>query len=526
MKRRNASARSLVAAMAALTATGCVTTPTTLVVEVTSIDTTLDIRQFVVDVTGGDGIKHSRSVPSSPGLQPIKLPTNFAAVLPVAGRVDLTVKALDANGTELAQGASPGAIAVANTAVHIDVTLTRSSQSCKTAPNQKVDVLFLLDNSNNIEPMTTELRNKFNSFLAPIESLASTGIYPDLHIGIITSDFGAGATGAPGCSQSPGGQQGRLQGLGVKAPVNCKKVTGGVNFIQYAYGPNGTSTNNLPIGQTLLDTFACMASVGASGCGFEHVLEPVYHALTESLPENIGFLRDDALLVIVFHTNEDDASAPSSTDIFDKTKSQYGYEDSYSRQTRFGIVCCPSEMASCDTTQLTIPPYDDSHGVLARCQPAPNVPTGRGPGKLFDVSRYSDLFSLPKSAGGIKEDPCSVILIAIDAPDPAASPADGGPGPFQVILSNPGTQAGQEYQLCASLNESANPPCVPVLQHSCRNQAHPEFFGDPAVRLNAVVRAAPRHMIASICGPDSRLAPDYSAALSSAGQVIVRALGH
>ncbi len=65
-----------------------------------------------------------------------------------------------------------------------------------------------------------------------------------------------------------------------------------------------------------------MASVGALGCGFEHQLESVYAALnkTNALSNGNGpngdFLRADAVLAVVFVTNEDDASADPATRTF------------------------------------------------------------------------------------------------------------------------------------------------------------------------------------------------------------------
>ena len=42
-----------------------------------------------------------------------------------------------------------------------------------------------------------------------------------------------------------------------------------------------------------------IANVGTSGCAFPSPLEAAYRALHDPLPENIGFLRSDALLVVV-----------------------------------------------------------------------------------------------------------------------------------------------------------------------------------------------------------------------------------
>src|SRR5439155_3388342 len=120
--------------------------------------------------------------------------------------------------------------------------------------------------------------------------------------------------------------------VGCKAPLNAP-------FIKYRFGPGGMDAANLPPGQSFAQTMGCMMAVGQSGCGFEHQLESVYAALHNDV-ENAGFLRDDAALALFFLTNEDDASAPPTTDVFDKNKTaQYGYEDSYSRQTRFAIQC-------------------------------------------------------------------------------------------------------------------------------------------------------------------------------------------
>jgi hypothetical protein len=357
--------------------------------------------------------------------------------------------------------------------------------------NPKVDILFMVDNSSSMTPMSVELTTRFNALVQMLGSLAMQGPIVDLQIGVVTSDYGAGATGAPGCQISPGGQQGKLQALGAAAPMTCKPPIG-ANYIKFNFG--GPSANNLPDGQDLAQTFTCMASVGSSGCGFEHQLESVYAALRGNMPENAGFLRDDAFLIVVFLTNEDDSSAPLYSKMFDiNLTAQYGYEDSF-RSTRFGVLC--------DGKQ---PPYGDSSGPLSGCQPAPNPP-----GEEYDVSRYINFFSKPAAAGGVKTDPNNVILVAIDAPS----------DPFQVILSNPGTPGGMPFQQCMPLDEHANPPCVPVLQHSCQNQVKPVFFGDPAVRLNSVVNAAPHGSLFSICDAD------YTAPFEGIGMWLINLIGN
>jgi hypothetical protein len=386
----------------------------------------------------------------------------------------------------------------------VQQTPIRVAQNIK----NQIDVLFMVDNSASMSAMSDQLKLRFNEFFKVFQNLDMMGQHPDMQIGVVTSDFGAGLGNAPGCSASPGGQHGYLQSVGQYAASSCMPPQG-APFIKFDFG---SMTNNLPAGQDLVATFTCMASVVTTtqaGCGFEHQLESVYAALHNNYPQNAGFLRDGALLAVVFLTNEDDASAPQVTDLFDKSKigppgsGQYGYEDSYSRQTRFAILCNGQQ-----------PPYGDSGGPLSGCVSAPNpnaseTSPGDGPGKQYDIQRYIDFFTKPASAGGVKVDPNDVILVGIDA---AADP-------FQVILSDPATPAGTPYQQCAQLNEQSNPACVPVLQHSCVNSTNPSFFGDPAVRLNTVINSAINHSISSIC------ADDYTGALQTAANLIVSAIG-
>jgi hypothetical protein len=364
----------------------------------------------------------------------------------------------------------------------------------------KVDALFMVDNSGSMDAMQEQLRQRFKQFLKVFHDLADSGTYVDLHIGVVTSDYGAGATGTGGgCEPSPGGQRGLLQAIGQLAQPGCQAPVG-TPYIQYVFAPGNMGMNNLPMGQDLDATFTCMASVGSRGCGMEHQLESVYAAL-HNTSENKGFLRDDALLAIVWLTNEDDCSAPPDSDLFDPNRYvQYGYDGSY-RCTRWGIQCGDPP---------AFPPYASSNGPLDMCVSAPN-PGGAGPGKLFDIGRYIDYFSKPAAAGGVKFAPADVLLVGIDAPET----------PFEIILAggdlNNG-QNGKPYTEC-SIQDNVNLTCIPVLQHSCLDADHLGFFGDPSVRLNAVIRTATNNRISSIC--DS----DYSAALANVANLIVSQLG-
>lgn len=349
---------------------------------------------------------------------------------------------------------------------------------------RKLDVLFVVDNSSDSGPqvLQTELIGRFAKFVKPFSDLAEQGLYADLHVGVVSTDYGAGTGNAPGCPAAGDGEAGKLIAVGAGAAKACRPPKG-ARYIEYRFDA-GAAVHNLPEGVSLPDQFACMAALGESGCPFEHPLESARAALAGDLVENQGFLREDARLMVVFVTSEDDASAPRDTDVFDPgLVARYGFASSYPRQTRFGVLC---------GDPLGFPPYSATPGPLEGCRPAPN-PDGRsGPGKLFDVSRYADFFGLPRVQGGLKQSPLDVVLVGIDGPE----------APFQVMLSNPRTPPGQPYAACNALDESANPPCVPVLRHSCDNPRNARFFGDPAVRLNAVIRAVPGNLVGSVCDDD------------------------
>jgi hypothetical protein len=69
--------------------------------------------------------------------------------------------------------------------------------------------------------------------------------------------------------------------------------------------------SNLPDGVTLAEALGCFLPQGIAGCGFEQHLESAYKSVNRSHdPEetSYGFLRDGALLAVVFVSDEADCS--------------------------------------------------------------------------------------------------------------------------------------------------------------------------------------------------------------------------
>ena len=210
------------------------------------------------------------------------------------------------------------------------------------SPTPKLDVLFMIDNTD--EPKPASLNQYFPNFIQPLQDLPTK---PDLHIGIITSDLGAGQFTPPSCD-TIGGDQGILQNTAKGTTCATAHLNNTADrFLSYAPDLSGGAAVNFT--GDIADAFACYASVGTGGCGFEHQLASVRAALDgcESdagciQRQNVGFFRQDAYLAIIILTDEDDCSAPSNSTLFDPTQttlnSQLGPLTSY-RCFEFGNLC-------------------------------------------------------------------------------------------------------------------------------------------------------------------------------------------
>jgi len=309
------------------------------------------------------------------------------------------------------------------------------------------------------------------------------------HIGVITSDLGA--LGYVDGSCKPDGLGGRLQPLGAAAPADCVAPQGA----PYITIDQQANTDNINGIDWLPKTLSCMTAVGDQGCGFEQTLESLRVALLS--PANAGFLRDDALLVIAILTDEDDCSTDDDelfTAPVPNVGGMLGYRRSF-RCSRFGLTyAAPGGRA--------LLPYASTMGPVADPRPATKAEGGR----LFDLSRYIDLLTKPRSAGGIKDNPNDVIIGLISAP----------PSPVEVLLASPNTAL--DYTECVGpINEF----CQPVLQRSCSSSG---IVGDPAVRLHAVATSFPseRRVVGDLCASSYQTFADELMAKTTARLVANR----
>lgn len=197
--------------------------------------------------------------------------------------------------------------------------------------NRDIDILFMIDNSGSMEEEQTSLAANFPQFINVLQTIE--GGLPNVHLGVVSSDMGAGPFNISNCSGN--GDNGQLQ---TQARVTGCSPPTGAYVSDVSDGAGGRTTN---YSGTLAETFSCIAQLGINGCGFEQHLESVRRALNGSNAFNNGFIRDSAFLAVIFIQDEDDCSTQDSQ-MFDtsqnSTSDPLGPLSSF-RCYEFGVDC-------------------------------------------------------------------------------------------------------------------------------------------------------------------------------------------
>lgn len=188
----------------------------------------------------------------------------------------------------------------------LDASNSTIPRSCKAeAPliePQKLDILFVIDNSNSMREEQEAVARELTAFVDEIKQAG--GVRQDFNVGVITTAVyqHSSQNGVVFLRDYPT-QAGRLQ------PVPDRSPDGGVLL--------GTGTQRVLTGEDpeLVDKFARLVQQGVAGSGQETPFEAVRLALMTELTTrplsdggNAGFLRDGARLLVVVITDEDDCS--------------------------------------------------------------------------------------------------------------------------------------------------------------------------------------------------------------------------
>ncbi len=158
----------------------------------------------------------------------------------------------------------------------------------------KVDFLFVIDNSGSMADEQDNLTNSFPGFISGIQS--SLEQVDEYQVGVVTTDAYGPNTAVPGCNV--------LGGLVTR--------TGGSDSSGSVCGPYAAGRNYMTEADDLNTTFACAADVGTAGDGAERTMDAMAAVLNKvhggAGQCNEGYLRDDALLVLVIITDEYDGA--------------------------------------------------------------------------------------------------------------------------------------------------------------------------------------------------------------------------
>jgi hypothetical protein len=320
-------------------------------------------------------------------------------------------------------------------------------------PPTKLDVLFVIDDSGSTTDDQRALVDAARTELFPqLETM--DGTLPDLHVAVVSTGVSLPGSGLTFCDDAyyslPDGRflRGPWQPSG--APT-CPGISGA--FLSDA--PDGAGGRTTNFTGTLEDNFACIAQLGNVGCGIEQPLEAMHRALSGEHPENDGFLRDDALLLVVFLGDEDDSSFVDGS-VIQASDDPFVLND---REFEYGVICDPD---------------DASVGPRTGCVPRDN------PAVIHGIDEYVDFLT------SLKADPSLVMVAGITSP----------PGPVAII---PGTLPEHSSQV--ELDGACTPPPGPCAYDP--TMTCPRGPVKPAVRLDAFLSDFPaRYVLSSMCEDD------------------------
>jgi len=345
-------------------------------------------------------------------------------------------------------------------------TTAYETRTIEVNASRKLDLLFLIDNSNSMTALQDTMTANFPAFIEALRDEKS-GQLPDLHVGVVSSDLGAGTASASFEPRTQCGRVGGDAGFLQSAPRSSSCLAPSDPFIIDSIDANGNRIGNHG-SASVAASFTCIASLGQTGCGFESQFGATLAALDPT--RNPGFLREDAYLAVVMLTNEDDCTLGDDPSLFEPTRRSPTISNPAPRNfwcTQFGLKCDQPMPTESPATPVT----------LTHCHSAED-------GALMNVSTF---------VAGIrqaKRDPNRVFLAAI------TSPTVDDKGDVLPVVVNQGS-VGKE--------------AVPVVDHQC-----PTSFSDAAIRIHeAVTQFGARGLFSStICQND------YTAPLAAIGRAI------
>jgi len=344
----------------------------------------------------------------------------------------------------------------------------------------QLDLLFVIDDSG-AAAAQQKLAAQIPALMQVLQSLP--GGLPDLHVGVVSTDLGAGPDAPAGCTAA--GDAGQFQ-IAPRGSCAATTLPAGTGFISNTYGAANFTG---PIENAV----QCILPLGTGGCGFAQPLAAAARALGADgarPPQlNLGFLRENAALAIVILSAVDDCSTASGADLFKTDPAAPGLSDpmgplTHYRCNRSGHLC------AVDGMMLSAPPLG----------PAPGGPDDKGTEQLvYCVSNEQPngpLRPVADIAAGIRKlKPRPDDQIAV-----AAIVAPAAPYGVRWTAAGPANPPDPD-ELWPSVMLSCGAVGDPALNPSALDWSTDGTAGEPAVRIAQFLQAFQRRQFASICDP-------------------------
>jgi hypothetical protein len=194
-------------------------------------------------------------------------------------------------------------------------------------PSGKVDILVVVDNSGSMAEEQGALALNFPGLIQELMNPTDPEHNPvtDLNVGVVSTDLGSPGYRLQTCDRGRLGFEGGDDGclLSSSSLAGCSGPY--PSFLHR--GPDNEAS--FPLDQMGTD-FACMATLGTHGCGFEQQMKAARRALVDQTKPggcNPGFLRPDSILAVLWVTDEEDCSVgdPRIMDESDAALALYGH---------------------------------------------------------------------------------------------------------------------------------------------------------------------------------------------------------
>lgn len=245
-------------------------------------------------------------------------------------------------------------------------TVVQSDQRYTQAVNREVDLLFVVDGSPSMKAEQADLAAKFRQLIDALKLRTAGEAAPDVRIGVTTTDVQRRGAQCETFDPRAGGEliDASSSGCGVRATKP---------WISYRQGRSnlvgGSGSDEI---DKVRQAFSCLARVGTEGCGFEQPLEAARRALDGKT--NPGFVRPNALLAVVFITDEDDCSARDLA-LIDPDNSSYGNPNT--RCFQRGFSCDVERRAGVEIHTNCKPRTDYLYGVERYVEALKGLKAGR-----------------------------------------------------------------------------------------------------------------------------------------------------